>query len=656
MKIKEQIKEQIKPADNSGQFNINYEKELNPSQLAAVTSAEGPLLIIAGAGSGKTRTLTYRVAYLVEKGIPPQSILLLTFTRKASQEMLHRAAQLVGARCAMVSGGTFHSFANSVLRTYAKEIGFGHDFYIMDRSDTESLINIIRKESGYGSKNRSFPRKQTLANIFSRAVNKVLSLEDVVSRDYPHFFNDLEAIIELNKEYANQKRINNALDYDDLLIFLHLLLKKHPEIRKSLTSLYRYIMVDEYQDTNPVQAEIVYFLAGDEKNIMVVGDDSQSIYSFRGADFMNIMRFPDIFPSTRIIKLEENYRSAQPILDLTNKMIENAATKYSKKLFTNLHGETMPIIINAEDEYAQSEIVVKKIKHLAEKGIPANEIAVLFRAGFHSFGLEIELTKNNISFIKMGGFKFMDSAHIKDVIAHLRAFSSRVDRISWYRILMLLNKIGPAAARKIFKSVSEKGRDAGLSDIKLKGKAAEGIMKLKGLFAKMDSQSVTVADMGEAVIEYYTPLLETMYDDHHKRRKHLEHLVAIMERYRNMGDFLTDMALEPPNTVKDDSFTTNPSNKGRLVLSTVHSAKGLEWNTVFVIWALDGRFPSAYALNNDKELEEELRLMYVAATRAKENLFFIYPQNVYDKSSNSFLCNPSRFLEIIPDDILKKEF
>ncbi|MBL0731952.1 MAG: ATP-dependent helicase [Desulfosarcina sp.] len=650
------MKEQTTLPDNSGKFNINYEKELNPSQLSAVTSTEGPLLIIAGAGSGKTRTLTYKVAYLVEKGISPQSILLLTFTRKASQEMLHRAAQLVDARCARVSGGTFHSFANSVLRTYAKEIGFGHDFFIMDRSDTESLINIIRKESGYASQNRSFPRKQTLANIFSRAVNKVLSLEDVVSHNYPHFFNDLEAIIELNKEYANQKRINNALDYDDLLIFLHQLLKKHPEIRDRLTSSYRYVMVDEYQDTNPVQAEIVYFLAGAEKNIMVVGDDSQSIYSFRGADVMNIMKFPETFPSTRIIKLEENYRSVQPILNLTNNMIESATTKYSKRLFTNLRGGARPVIISAEDEYAQSEIVVKKIKHLTEKGIPINEIAVLFRAGFHSFGLEIELTKNNISFIKMGGFKFMDSAHIKDVIAYLRAFSSRVDRISWYRILMLLDKIGPVAARRIFKSVSEKGRGAGLSEIKLKGTAAEGIVTLNDLFAKMDSQPGTVADMGQAVIKYYTPLLKKMYDDHPKRSKHLEHLLAIMERYGTLGEFLTDMALEPPNTVKDDSFTTNPSDKSRLVLSTVHSAKGLEWNTVFVIWTLDGRFPSAYALNDDKELEEELRLMYVAATRAKENLFFIYPENVYDKSSSSFLCNPSRFLDIIPDDILKREF
>jgi len=650
------MKQQIKLSDNTHETSIDYKKELNPSQLDAVTSTEGPLLIIAGAGSGKTRTLTYRVAYLVEKGISPQSILLLTFTRKASQEMLHRAAQLLDARCAGVSGGTFHSFANTVLRTYAKEIGFGYDFSIIDRSDTESLINMIRKDSGYISKKRSFPKKQTLANIFSRTVNKVLSIEDVVSHDYPHFLHDLEAIIEINKEYANQKRINNLLDYDDLLIYLHLLLKNHLDIREKLTSIYRYIMVDEYQDTNPVQAEIVHFLAGTEKNVMVVGDDSQSIYSFRGADFMNIMRFPRIFPSTRIIKLEENYRSMQPILDLTNKIIENAETKYSKKLFTNLHGGTMPIIIRAEDEYAQSKIIVKKIKRLNKKGIPLNEIAVLFRAGFHSFGLEIELTKNNISFIKMGGFKFMDSAHIKDVIAYLKAFASQVDRISWYRILMLLNKIGPVAARKIFASVSKKGWDAGLSDIKLKGKAAEGIMRLKGLFTKMELLSESVSDMGETIIEYYMPILNKMYDDHPKRAKQLEHLVAIMERYTVLGEFFTDMALEPPNTVKDDSFSMHTSDNDRLVLSTVHSAKGLEWNTVFVIWTLDGRFPSMHALNKEKELEEELRLMYVAATRAKENLFFIYPGNVYDRNSNSFLCYPSCFLDVIPDNILERDY
>ncbi len=642
--------------NNNMTVNINYKKELNPSQLYAVTSTEGPILIIAGAGSGKTRTLTYRVAYLVEKGIPPQSILLLTFTRKASREMLDRAARLVGPKCAGVSGGTFHSFANRVLRTYAKEIGFGHDFSIMDRPDTESLINMIRKESGYASKNRSFPRKQTLANIFGQAVNKALSLEDVVSRHYPHFFNELKAIIALKKEYANQKRINNLLDYDDLLIFLHMLLKNNPEIRARLTSRYRYIMVDEYQDTNPIQAEIVYFLAGTEKNIMVVGDDAQSIYSFRGADFMNIMRFPNTFPSTKIIKLEENYRSVQPILTLTNKMIENAATQYSKQLFTNLRGGGRPVVISADNEYAQSEFVVEKIKQLTKNGVPPNEVAVLFRAGFHSFGLEIELARNNISFIKMGGFKFIESAHIKDVTAHLRAFASQIDRISWYRILLLLNKIGPAAARKIFNSVTEKGREAGLADLKLKGTVAEGILKLKNLFAEMDLRSGSVAGMGESVIEYYTPLLKKMYDDYPKRLKHLEHLVSIMERYKTLREFLTDMALEPPNTGKDDSFATSSSDKNRLVLSTVHSAKGLEWHTVFVIWALDGRFPSAYALNNEKELEEELRLMYVAATRAKKNLFFVHPDNVYDKSSGSFFCGPSRFLDTIPDDILEREF
>ncbi|MBL0717392.1 MAG: ATP-dependent helicase [Desulfosarcina sp.] len=650
------MKQQTKISDNTHKTIIDYKKELNPSQLDAVTSTEGPLLIIAGAGSGKTRTLTYRVAYLVEKGVSPQSILLLTFTRKASQEMLNRAARLLDARCARVSGGTFHSFANTVLRIYANKIGFGHDFSIIDRSDSESLINMIRKDSGHASKNRSFPRKQTLANIFSRTVNKVLSIGDVVSHDYPHFLNNLEEIIEINKEYANQKRINNLLDYDDLLIYLHLLLKTHLDVREKLCSLYRYIMVDEYQDTNPVQAEIVHFLAGREQNIMIVGDDSQSIYSFRGADFMNIMRFPKIFPSTRIIKLEENYRSVQPILDLTNMIIENAETKYSKKLFTNLHGGTMPAIIRTEDEYAQSGIIVKKIKRLNEKGIPLNEIAVLFRAGFHSFGLELQLTKNNIPFIKMGGFKFMDSAHIKDVIAHLKAFASQVDKISWHRILLLLNKIGPAAARKIFASVSKKGWDAGLSDIKLKGEAGEGSQRVKSRFAKMKLLSGSVSDMGETIIEYYMPILKKKYDDYPKRAKQLEHIVDIMERYTVLSEFFTDMALEPPNTVKDDSFSMDSLDNDRLVLSTVHSAKGLEWNTVFVIWTLDGRFPSVHALNKENELEEELRLMYVAATRAKENLFFIYPGNIYDRSSNSFLCNPSCFLDVIPDSILERDY
>ena len=634
-------------------FHISYKKALNPSQLEAVNFKEGPLLVIAGAGSGKTRTLTYRVARLVEEGISPGSVLLLTFTRKASQEMLKRAAEILDNRCERVSGGTFHSFSHAVLRRYASKIGFDRDFSIIDRTDAEQLISMLRKEMGAFSRDRSFPRKQTLANIFSRAVNKVLTVEDVVLNDYPHFTSHIDAVVALSNAYRKQKVKNNFFDYDDLLIYLGMLLKNHSDVRDKICSTYRYVMVDEYQDTNKIQAEIIYLLAGINKNVMVVGDDSQSIYAFRGANIENIMRFPEVFPGTRIIRLEENYRSVQPILKLTNVIIERATQKYSKILFTRKSGGSLPLLVNTRSENSQSRFVVKKIKEINRKGIPLQQIAVLFRASFHSFDLEIELTREGIPFIKVGGFKFMESAHIKDVLAHLRVLSNPLDRISWYRILLLLDNIGPKTAMDIYETImAEKAGYAGIFAIKSKSKRSRNILKLKDLFSTIDSKPMSVSQMGEAIVNYYVPILKEKYDDHPKRTRDLEHLVTIMERYKNLEPFLTDMALEPPNTSLNESFFTDDQSEDRLILSTIHSAKGLEWHTVFIIWALEGRFPSIHALHSKKELEEELRLMYVASTRAKENLFFTYPVQVYDRISGMILNRPSCFIDNIADDIL----
>ncbi len=636
-------------------FRIEYKKELNPSQFQAVNMTKGPVLVIAGAGSGKTRTLTYRVARLVEEGISSSAILLLTFTRKAAQEMLKRASRLLDNRCEGVAGGTFHSFAYSILRKYASKIGFDHGFSIIDRSDSENLISMLRKEMKGESKSGSLPRKQTLANIFSRAVNKNLSIEDIIFDDYPHFSRHLESIHAISDAYRKQKSEHNFFDYDDLLIYLEMLLKDHPDVRDKICSTYHYLMVDEYQDTNKIQAEIVYLLAGNNKNVMVVGDDSQSIYAFRGANFENIIRFPEIFPGTQIIRLEENYRSVQPILKLTNVIIDRAKQKYSKTLFTRKSGGALPLLVNAGSENRQSQFVVERIRTLNRNGVPLNQIAVLFRASFHSFDLEIELNREGIPFVKVGGFKFIESAHIKDVLAHVRLLFNPYDKLSWYRILLLLDSIGPKTALDIFESISaEQSGCAGLFKKKLKSKQSKSLDRLKNLFSSIDPSEMSVARLGEAVVKYYTPILENKYDDHPKRAKDLEHLITIMERYDNLERFLTDMALEPPNTsFQDGLFKDNPDDD-RLILSTIHSAKGLEWHTVFIIWALDGRFPSTHAVHDEKALEEELRLIYVAATRAKEHLFFTYPGTVYDRISGMVLNRPSRFLDDIPDDILEK--
>jgi DNA helicase-2/ATP-dependent DNA helicase PcrA len=425
--------EQSTPS-NIGRFRIPYETQLNASQYEAITATKGPLLVIAGAGSGKTRTLTYRVARLVETGVSPSAILLLTFTRKAAHQMLARATELLDSRCGKVAGGTFHSFGNSILRKYASHMGLEPGFAIMDRADAEAAISILRKEIDTGAKHRSFPRKHTLANIFSRAVNKMTTIADVVYDDYSHLSSDMEAIVQIFQAYQNHKREHQLLDFDDLLVYLQQLLKNHPGIRERIASSYRYIMVDEYQDTNKIQAEILYLLTG--------VDDSQSIYAFRGANFRNIMEFPKMFPDTRIITLEENYRSVQPILNLTNVIIDQAAEKYSKTLFTRRQGGSTPVLVSARDENNQSLFIVRKIRELIDQGIALNQIAVLFRAGFHSFDLEIELNREQVPFIKVGGFRFVESAHIKDVLAHLRVIANSQDRISWYRILLLIDKIG----------------------------------------------------------------------------------------------------------------------------------------------------------------------------------------------------------------------
>jgi len=633
---------------------IDYKNHLNEAQYEAVNFDQGPLLVIAGAGSGKTRTLPYRVARLVEAGVLPRNILLLTFTRKASQEMLQRASRLLDDRCENVSGGTFHSFANAILRRHAAHLGYDRSFTIIDRADMENLIVMLKKEMGLGEKDRTFPKKGTMASLFSRSVNKVMPLEDVIYDDYPHFAAHMDALEQLYHAYALHKSQHNLMDYDDLLVVFLRLLKEFPDIRQQISSDYEYIMVDEYQDTNQIQADIIYLLASEKNNVMVVGDDSQSIYAFRGAEIKNILSFPDHFPGTTVIRLEENYRSVQPILHLTNQIIDQAAYKYTKTLFSRKEGGSRPRLAMTSDENSQSCFIIDHIRNLSLKGVRLNQIAVLFRAGFHSFDLEIELGREGIPFVKVGGFKFMDSAHIKDVLAHLKVIHNPNDSVSWHRILLLLKKIGPKGAARLFTDLKETGAGhRGLEYLKLRPVLAKSIEQLKFLFTALDPESMTIAGLGEQIVEYYLPILRDRFDDYPKRERDLEQLLTIMERYRDLESFLTDMAIEPPSNSIEGSFSANePSDESRLTLSTIHSAKGLEWHTVFIIWALEGRFPAVRSQHKEDEIEEELRLMYVAATRAENNLYFICPGQAYDRATGMILNRPSRFLEDLPEDAL----
>ena len=641
------------PDDRAKRFLIDYKEELNPSQYEAAVTHKGPLLVLAGAGSGKTRTLVFRVARMVEEGIDPASILLLTFTRRAAEEMLQRVEALLGSRCDRVTGGTFHSFANTILRRYAQLLGFANAFTILDRSDSEDVINLIRSRMGLDKKALRFPRKQTILEILSLAANKTCGVAAVLNEQFPHLLDELDELGQIADYYRDYKRERSLLDYDDLLSYLRDLLRGYPELAERLSHTFRYIMVDEYQDTNRLQADIVRLLAHSHDNVMAVGDDAQSIYSFRGATVRNIFEFPDLFPGTKVIKLEENYRSTQPILDLSNEIILQAKESYTKNLFTRREAGIRPILVEADSERYQSRFVGQKILELHESGVPLPEIAVLFRSSFHSFDLEIELGRRNLQFVKRGGFKFIETTHIKDVLAHLRIIANPQDAVSWYRVLLLLDGVGAKSSEKILAHVLDAPDPLqGLAGYRGRGAVNTALKSLAEALQQARDEGLKPAEQLEVIVRYYGPILKHRHhDDYPKRQKDLEHFTIITERYRSLDRMLSDMALEPPTSSVDNVLATDGEDEGLLTLSTIHSAKGLEWNSVFIIWAVEGRFPSLYSKDDD-ELEEERRLMYVAATRAKENLFITYPINIYDRATGMLLNRPSRFLDGIPRRIL----
>lgn len=638
-------------------FRIDYQKELNPSQYEAVVTHKGPLLVLAGAGSGKTRTLVFRVARMIEEGIDPGSILLLTFTRRAAEEMLERAGALLAGECDRVVGGTFHSFANTILRRYAALLGFANSFTILDRGDSEDVINLLRARLGLDKKERRFPRKQTIIEIISLAANKLCSVAEVLDDQFPHLFSELDELMRIDEYYRRYKHERSLLDYDDLLTKLRDLLRSHPEVADRLSHTLRYIMVDEYQDTNRLQAEIVRALAHSHDNVMAVGDDAQSIYSFRGATVKNILEFPRLFPNTTIIKLEENYRSTQPILDLSNHIIQHAKEQYTKNLFTKREKGIKPTLVEAESERYQSRFVGQKILELREQGVPLEEIAVLFRSSFHSFDLELELARRNLPFVKRGGFKFIETTHIKDTLAHLRIIANPQDAVSWHRVILLLEGIGPKGAEKILAHVMGGPNQAQrLAEYPSKGVMGDELRRLAALLSEVTTGDLKPAEQIETVVKYYLPILKRNHrDDFPKRQKDLEHFIVITERYNSLEKLLADMALEPPNNSVGDVLAADREDEGLLTLSTIHSAKGLEWHSVFIIWATEGRFPSLYNKNDD-EIEEERRLMYVAATRAKENLFISYPINIFDRATGMVLSKPSRFLDGISRKLLEPVF
>ncbi len=605
---------------------IDIEKYLNPSQLSAVTVINGPLLVIAGAGSGKTRVIEYRVLHLVQQDIDPKAILLLTFTRKASREMLSRAASH-DPRCSLVEGGTFHSFAYKVLRKYGDRIGLSKTFSILDEDDAQQLIKRCKVKIGIGEKDKKFPKKNTVKNVISASFNKDLSIEQVLAREYSHFLEYTSEIEKIEQEYTRYKKELNCFDYDDLLLFLRMLLH-NPEVKGKIAGKYKYVMVDEYQDTNKIQGEIAKGLAGLHNNIMVVGDDAQSIYGFRGAYHENIMNFPKEFAECRVIKLEENYRSTQAILDTADAALENMANKYSKCLVSARNEEGQkPRLMSFRNVYEEAQWIVDKIEELRGLGTNLGEQAVLFRSSHISISLQAELSKRDIPYQVFGGLKFYETAHVKDLTGYLKVIVNPKDEIAWTRVLMQIEGVGAKTAEKILTEIMKFDN---LKDIlekvfkkySLSYKYSRDMAKLRSVLKDIANPEWLIVHQFEIALNYYKDILKTKFDNWPARLNDLESLKNISSKYDSLAELLADFAIESPETNTNDVFAQ--ADDDCLTLSTIHSAKGLEWSTVFLIGLLEGVLPVRFVLDKDDEVEEEHRLFYVAITRAKDHLFMSF--------------------------------
>lgn len=630
-------------------YRIDYHRELNNAQLQAVTAINGPVLVIAGAGSGKTRVIVYRVAYMLENGIIPDAILLLTFTRKAASEMLGRVQKLLNDTSAQkIFGGTFHAFSNYILRKYAGLLGIPPNFTIIDEEDSADTIDLIRSELKIEKREKAFPKKNRIREIISSSRNRNLTIRNVIENEYTGLKSMIGDIELISQGYGKYKKICNIFDYDDLMDVLRDSLRDNIIFRRKLHDIYRYIMIDEYQDTNIVQKEIVEYLADGTGNVLVVGDDSQSIYSFRGANYENILRFPQKYPGCRLIKIEENYRSNQKILDFTNEIIFNARIGYKKRLFSKIMHEGLPLVRKLYDQEAEAEFIVDKILEYREKGISLNQIAILVRAFWHARYIELELNRRSIPYIAVGGLKFNERKHVKDMISYLRIIQNPGDAVAWHRVLKYIPGVGIITASKIIEKIIS-GNGLNIHDFE-KSKFSGELMRLAGMLERATDTTISVAQKTEIIKEYYIPILQAREYDYQVRILDINVIIDLASKSGTLEKFLTDFALDPPSR-NFGTGTVPLIDEGEdqpLTISTIHSAKGLEWYSVIIPHALDGLIPSARAINNIEEIEEERRLFYVACSRAKQDLIITMPSFVVNY--NAFLSYPSRFLVEINRD------
>lgn len=612
---------------------------LNPQQRKAATHMDGPVLVVAGAGSGKTRTIACRVAHLIAKGVDPDRIMLLTFTRRASEEMINRATALAGANPSAHSrvwGGTFHSIANRLLRIYAKSAGLDPNFTVMDQGDAEDMINVIRHELGLQSKEKRFPKKTTCHAIYSRCVNGTESVAEVLKKFFPWCEEWEKELKQLFKQYVLRKQEKNVMDYDDLLLYWAQLVSD-AALGAQIGGRFDHILVDEYQDTNKVQSDILLGMRRTCSNIMVVGDDAQSIYSFRAATIRNMLDFPKQFPGTTVITLDQNYRSVSPILDATNLVIAQSTERFAKELWSDRKQGERPKLVTCKDERQQTEYVISRVLEHFEQGIPLKKQAVLFRIGYLSDMLEVELARRKIPYHKYGGLRFLEAAHVKDLIAILRIMENPRDEMAWFRVLQLLDGIGPGSAARIINHVATAGNNdpRSIATCSVPQAAREHIAALSRLMNDLYTKAQTLPPAAhiERVRKFYDPIVRKIYDNPVVRLRDLESLEQISGGHKSLGKFLVELQLDPPASTGD---LAGPPTRDEdwLVLSTIHSAKGCEWDVVYLIHTADGCLPSDMATGSKAEIEEELRLTYVAMTRARDFLYVTRPLRYYHKWSD----------------------
>ncbi len=660
--------------------------ELNPQQLAAATHGDGPLLVIAGAGTGKTKTLAARVACLLERGIAPDRILLLTFTRRAAQEMIRRAEQYATRstqNASRVWGGTFHAVANRLLRQHGRAIGLTPDFTVLDRADAEDLLNLVRQEMGLHSREERFPKKGTLLEICSKCVNSRQPIEKVVPRDFPWCAGFEEQMARLFAAYTDRKQQFHVLDYDDLLLFWSHLMET-AEAGPRVAARFDHVLVDEYQDTNALQAGVLLKMAAGRRNITVVGDDAQSIYGFRAATVRNILDFPKRFSGTTVIVLEQNYRSVQPILDAANAVIARPRRRFTKNLWSERRSEQPPLLVTCVDEAQQCRFVCKTILEHYEAGVPLRRQAVLVRTAHWSDMLEVEMTRRNLPYRKFGGLKFLEAAHVKDLLALLRLLENPRDQISWLRVLNLLPGVGGATANGVLRFLAANNHDVrALAHCPVPPAAREQFRLLCLLLrdlgeatrpptqrgetlsdqipdtdddgsAKFRSGAPGLSAQIERIRQFYDPIFRDVYDHAEVRIRDLEQLAAIAGGFRSREEFLSDLTLDPPSGTGDWAGTPIKDEEW-LTLSTIHSAKGCEWDVVFLIHATDGVIPSDLTTGNRDEIEEERRLLYVAMTRARNWLYVCYPLRYYaDKHVLGDRHTLSQLTRFIPAEVRTK--